>query len=74
LKRNNITGDKASWNGWYTHARTTTQEFVVLVLRRRFIPPLMDSAVDITVHAHGPVLCRILPVVMKAADSAFSNT
>lgn len=74
-KRGNLTGDKAVWTGWICHARTAEEDFVACILRRKFIPPLMDTAHDISITGKGPALtCNVLKVVTKAADNCFCES
>jgi hypothetical protein len=47
VKKCNLTNDKAQWSCWEVHIRTLTYDIYTTVLRRKFIPPLMDIFVDI---------------------------
>lgn len=49
MKRLNLDGDRAEWQGWQVHGRTQTQDVYVTVLRRSYIPPLMEMYQDISV-------------------------
>ena len=46
LKRSNMNADKASWSGWEVHIRTNKQDVLVILMRRKYIPPIMDSFTD----------------------------
>lgn len=35
--------DKASWLGWEAHYRTSERDIHVILLRRKYIPPMIDS-------------------------------
>ena len=47
FKKQNLTSDKAQWNCWNVHSRTETYDLYVTVLRRKYIPPLMEVFQDI---------------------------
>ncbi|PFH38049.1 hypothetical protein BESB_003900 [Besnoitia besnoiti] len=49
IKRMNLTDDPASWSGWQLWVRTETHNIVCILLRRAYIPPLMDMAQDMSV-------------------------
>lgn len=36
----------ASWSGWEIHARTPKYDYFVTILRRKYVPPTMDTFVD----------------------------
>jgi len=49
MKRLNLDGDRAEWQTWQTWVRTPNQDLYVTVLRRSYIPPMMEMYQDITV-------------------------
>ena len=57
IKKSNLSGDIASWRGWLVNTRSQmeregrvySKEIAVLLLRRKYIPPLMDTGQDITI-------------------------
>jgi len=84
FKRMNLLGDKASWHGWETHIRTNSHDIIVIFLRRKYIPPLMDYATDLMLVSWGPQFTQATPsvdvencgdalrrIVRDAADSIF---
>jgi len=54
MKRQNRSGDLASWEGWELLIRSRHSCFVCVILRRMFIPPLCDLAQDIAVLIRCP--------------------
>lgn len=42
-KRSNLLNDKASWAGWEVHMRTSTRDIMVILMRRKYIPPILDT-------------------------------
>lgn len=46
FKKENRTADKAANEGWEIQARTSKYDFIITVLRRKYIPPIMDSFTD----------------------------
>ena len=54
FKKHNLTGDIASWSGWQIIVRDQQRDYVFIHLRRSYIPPIMDSFVDIAVIFIGP--------------------
>ncbi|TNV85265.1 hypothetical protein FGO68_gene15236 [Halteria grandinella] len=47
VKKQNLNSDKALWTCWQVHSRTETYDLYVTVLRRKYIPPLMEVFQDI---------------------------
>ena len=47
MKKQNLTSDRAQWSAWEVYIRTETHELFVTVLRRKFIPPLMEIFQDL---------------------------
>ena len=35
--------DKSEWHGWEIHARTSHQDIFIILLRRIFLPPMIDT-------------------------------
>jgi len=52
-KRWNLNQDPACWQGWEVHMRTSRKDIQVIMLRRKYIPPLLDTFVDFVVVAEG---------------------
>lgn len=48
IKKQNPTGDKALWVGWHVKARSEHHNVFVTVLRRKYVPPLLEKFQDIT--------------------------
>lgn len=46
--------DIASYSGWEIHMRTKRKDIHVIMLRRKYIPPLLDVFVDFVVVVEGP--------------------
>jgi hypothetical protein len=53
-KRNNLTFDSAEWSGWEILIREPKRESVIIILRRKYIPPMMDTFQDIAIVLRGP--------------------
>ena len=53
IKKYNLSNDIAKWEGWETLIITTQQVITVIILRRKFIPPLMDSGQDFYIYCTG---------------------
>jgi hypothetical protein len=53
-KRCNLNLDPACWQGWEIHLRTKKRDVIVMVLRRKFIPPLYNHFVDFFVYIESP--------------------
>eukprot|EP00347_Sterkiella_histriomuscorum_P016136 403354352 len=49
IRKYNLTADKALINCWDVHIRTMKYDLFVTVLRRKFIPPLMELFQDIVI-------------------------
>lgn len=47
LRRMNLANDLACWTAWEVGLQTDSQQVVVMLLRRQYMPPLLDSAQDI---------------------------
>mmetsp|Transcript_14764 Transcript_14764/g.44331 ORF Transcript_14764/g.44331 Transcript_14764/m.44331 type:complete len:1041 (-) Transcript_14764:96-3218(-) len=80
-KKMNLANDLAQWTGWMTHMRSSTHVIIVIFLRRRYIPPALESLQDMCVTLECPLreLKRVkdpvseqelLVEAMVAADSA----
>ena len=46
LKRYNLNQDSSCWQGWEVQMRTPKKDILVILLRRKYIPPLLDYFVD----------------------------
>mmetsp|Transcript_23373 Transcript_23373/g.20310 ORF Transcript_23373/g.20310 Transcript_23373/m.20310 type:complete len:134 (-) Transcript_23373:1460-1861(-) len=53
-KRSNLNQDIASYSGWEVHMRTKKKDITVIMMRRKYIPPLLDVFVDFVVVVDGP--------------------
>lgn len=51
----NIINDPAEWNGWEVDIRTKDQDIIVILMRRKYIPPLMENYDDIILVFYGPI-------------------
>lgn len=67
MKKMDLVVDLASWSGWEVVLKTTTRYIALIVLRRKFIPPLMDSGQDFVFLTVGDNLAR--KISMEPADS-----
>ena len=54
FKKYNLTSDMAQWAGWKIHSRDKNRDVIVILLRRSYIPPLIDSFQDIAIILTGP--------------------
>ena len=43
FKKYNLTCDPAQWSGWKIHCRDPSRDYMVILLRRSYIPPMIDS-------------------------------
>lgn len=46
-KRFDLMNDKSEWHGWEIHARTSHQDIFIILLRRIFLPPMIDTYQEI---------------------------
>lgn len=69
-KKNNLAGDLAIWDAWIVVGIAGPGFAVVIVLRRKFIPPMADSSQDIIVKVSGGKYSKFL--CETAADSIYS--
>lgn len=53
-KRLNLTEDTAAWVGWEILVRTPEKEAVLIILRRKFMPPLLENFRDFFLLNIGP--------------------
>ena len=63
--------DKAEWSGWKILARNQTKDYVFIMMRRSYIPPLMDSFVDIAIILEGP---KQVSGIFKSENLEFKDT
>ena len=54
-KRNNYTMDEAQWSGWEINLRERKRETLILILRRKYIPPILDVFQDFAIVMRGPI-------------------
>lgn len=71
MKKMNIVVDLASWRGWEVLLKMKSLYISVIVLRRKFIPPLMDSGQDFIFFAYGGENAR--KISSEPADSIFTK-
>ena len=43
MRKNNVVNDKSTINCWETHFRFAQFDLYITIMRRSFIPPIMDS-------------------------------
>ena len=48
--------DPAEWSGWEVHARTRIpkRDFIIIIMRRKYLPPMMENYVEIAIAFYGP--------------------
>mmetsp|Transcript_8002 Transcript_8002/g.7498 ORF Transcript_8002/g.7498 Transcript_8002/m.7498 type:complete len:142 (+) Transcript_8002:680-1105(+) len=51
MKKQNLSSDKAQWQCWEVLVRTEKQDVIVTVMRRKYIPPLMEIFQDIILYS-----------------------
>jgi len=56
LKKWNVNEDIASWEGWEVFFRTKTHDYIVIIMRRRFSPPILDLFNDIACWYKGKIV------------------
>jgi hypothetical protein len=64
IRKNNVTIDKSLNQCWEIHYRYQEYDLFVSIVRRYYIPPLMDSFVDIkvaTMYFHNKDLIEDIP-------------
>ncbi|PHJ21823.1 arm repeat [Cystoisospora suis] len=49
MKRMNLSDDPSAWSAWQLWVKTETHNVVCILLRRAYVPPMMDFAHDMTV-------------------------
>jgi hypothetical protein len=72
MKRMNLVEDLAAWNAWEVLLRSVDRDDSIVMLRRSFIPPLMDTFQEIYIHVTGAGQAR--NIALDAADSLFSSS
>ncbi|KAF4665386.1 hypothetical protein FOL47_004628 [Perkinsus chesapeaki] len=55
MKRMNLCDDLAAWQGWEFILKTMSVASACVLLRRKYIPPLMDTYQDITITVNCPM-------------------
>ena len=55
-KKWNINEDISSWEGWEVYFRTKTHDYIVIIMRRKFEPPLLDLFNDIACWYKGNII------------------
>jgi len=55
LKKMNIVNDLASWTGWELLLKSETHALACVLFRRQYVPPLLDSAQDMSVTVKCPM-------------------
>ena len=56
LKRWNLNEDITSWEGWEVYFRTKTHDYIVIIMRRKFSPPLLDLFNDVACWYKGDII------------------
>jgi len=56
FKRYNLNIDETEWQGWKITIRDRLQEHIFILLRRSYIPPLLDTFSDIGIIISSPKL------------------
>ena len=46
--------DISQWEGWEIHVRDKRREILIIILRRKYIPPILDSFTDFSFVLYGP--------------------
>eukprot|EP00826_Nyctotherus_ovalis_P063215 TRINITY_DN924_c0_g1_i8.p1 TRINITY_DN924_c0_g1~~TRINITY_DN924_c0_g1_i8.p1 ORF type:complete len:821 (-),score=308.30 TRINITY_DN924_c0_g1_i8:120-2582(-) len=55
-KKWNINEDISSWESWEVYFRTNTHDYIVIIMRRKFEPPLLDLFNDIACWYKGNII------------------
>ena len=53
-KRSNLTLDSAQWSGWEIRLRDAKKDTLIMIMRRKFIPPMLDVFQDFAIVMNGP--------------------
>lgn len=69
-KRNNLTFDSAQWSGWEIHIKEPRRDSIIIILRRKFIPPIMDNFQDFALVLRGPLVDQTIQ--SKYLDIAYA--
>lgn len=74
-KKMNIVGDQASWTCYRLHIYTKEREIGVIGVRRRFLPPLLDTYQDMVFVLYGAEKEVLIeePDFMKSLESAVDS-
>lgn len=54
VKRENLNNDPSEWKGWEVHARTQKRDIFLILFRRKYLPPLMESYTEMVFALYGP--------------------
>ena len=73
-KRYNMNMDPASWEGWEIHLRNERRDIIVILLRRKYIPPLFNQFVDIFIFIEGPELTNAAKAKLPKDAKHFEST
>jgi len=57
LKKMNIVNDLASWTGWELLLKSETHAIACVLFRRQYVPPLLDTAQDMSITVKCPMSC-----------------
>jgi len=70
-KTMNIVGDQAEWTCYRIHVYTRHREIGVMGVRRRFLPPLLDTYQDMIFVLYGKVSSKLVtePDFMDTLES-----
>ena len=68
MMRENIVNDPAEWTGWEVNIRTKQRTLIVIMMRRKYIPPMLENYDDFVIAFYGPVGKQSLLVQEQKAD------
>lgn len=55
LKKMNLSNDVACWTGWELFIKSEQHAIITILLRRQYIPPILDTAQDVSVTIKCPM-------------------
>mmetsp|Transcript_23834 Transcript_23834/g.42204 ORF Transcript_23834/g.42204 Transcript_23834/m.42204 type:complete len:852 (+) Transcript_23834:5209-7764(+) len=71
IKGCNLRQDISSWSGWWVKVKTGEETIIVIFMRRKYIPPLMESSQDIMISMRSDKDPE--KFIRMTADSVYSN-
>lgn len=72
-RKNNLIADKALNQCWEIHYRFNEFDLYVTILRRSYIPPMMDMYQDIIICSRFPYKIPSLPGEISESEKDFTN-